>query len=578
LQIDGQRFTIELNMLRYAGQEAKMSDDTTKKKSGIFKWIIIIVALLVLTILALPLIIDANQFRPQIQSRISSALGRDARVGNMKLSLLSGAVVVDDIAISDNPSFSSAPFITAKSLKIGIEVKPLIFSKAIHITSIVLDEPIINLIRSASGKWNFSDIGNTGASGVAPGAQASGGVSEADISIKALKVNNGRIIINQGETGKPSVYDQVNIAASDLSYSSVFPFTLSAVLPGGGSLQLAGKAGPLSKTDMITTPLSANISVKRFDLVASGAVAPDSGMAGLIDFGGVISSDGTVVQSKGEAKADKLQMVKGGLPAGQPVSLGYTVNYNLAQNNGRLNDTTLQYGKAVAQLNGTLDRQGDSLFLKMKLRGTDMPVRDIKALLPAFGILLPKGASLEGGSLAVDMASEGKLDRLVTAGTVELSKSRLTGFDLGGKLSSLATLAGIQSNSETEIEKLSSGVRLSNDGIQVSNMDLIVPALGKLTGNGRVASDQALDFKMLANLKPASGIGASLARLAKVSALNIPFFVRGTASDPKFVLDAQNAAGSLLGSTTSGQGLPGGNKEIGKALGNTLRNFLNRKK
>jgi AsmA protein len=555
-----------------------MSDNTTKKKSGIFKWIIIIVALLVIAMIALPFLIDANQFKPQIQSRISSALGRDVSVGNLKLSLLSGAVAVDDIAISDNPSFSSAAFISAKSLKIGVEMKPLIFSKAIHITSIVLDEPVINLIRSTSGKWNFSDLGNAGASKSDPTAQTSGGISEPDISIKELKVNNGRVIVNQGGTGKPSVYDQVNITASDFSFSSVFPFTLSAALSGGGSLQVKGKAGPMSKTDLITTPLSAEISVKHLDLVASGAVTADSGMAGLIDFGGTLSSDGKAVQSKGEAKADKLQVVKGGSPAGQPVSLGYAVNYDLAQHNGKLSNAKLKYGKAVAQLGGTFDRQGDSLILNIKLHGADIPVQDIKALLPAFGVTLPKGASLEGGSLAADMTSEGKLEKLVTTGTVELSKSRLTGFDLGGKLSSLATLAGIKSNPETEIEKLASGVRLSNDGIQMSNLDLIIPALGELKGDGKVASDQALDFKMLANLKPAGGIGASIARLARVSALNIPFFVRGTASDPKFALDSKNAAGSLLGSATSGQGTTGGNKDVGKALGDTLRNFLNRKK
>jgi AsmA protein len=555
-----------------------MSDHTQKKKHGIFKWVLIIIAMLVIAIIALPFLIDANQFQPQLQSRVSSALGRDVKVGNLKLSLLSGAVAVDNIAISENPSFSRAPFISAKSLKIGVEMKPLIFSKAIHITSIVLDEPIIYMIRSTSGKWNFSDLGNTGASKSDPGAQTSGGISEPDISIKELKVNNGRIIVNQGGTGKSSVYDQVNIAASDLSFSSVFPFTMSAVLPGGGSVQLAGKAGPLSKTDLITTPLSADISVKRFDLVASGTVPPDSGMAGLFDFGGSISSDGKAVQSKGEAKADKLQMVKGGSPAGQPISLGYAINYDLAQNSGKLSNAKAKYGKAIAQLSGTFDRQGDSLFLNMKLHGADMPVQDLKALLPAFGVTLPKGASLEGGALAVDMASEGKIEKLVTTGTVQLSKSRLAGFDLGGKLSSLATLAGIKSNPETEIEKLASGVRLSNEGIQVSNLDLIVPALGELTGEGKVASDQALDFRMLANLKPAGGIGASIARMVKVSTLNIPFFVRGTASDPKFVLDAKNAAGSLFGSVPSGQGTKEGTKDAGKALGDTLRNLFNRKK
>jgi AsmA protein len=548
-----------------------MSENGGKKKSGILKWILAVIALLVIAVAALPFLIDANQFKPQLQSRLSSTLGREVQVGNLKLSLLSGAVAVDNISISDNPTFSSTPFVTAKSLKVGVEIKPLIFSKAIHITSIILEEPVINLIRSASGKWNFSDLGNTNASTGEPGA--SGNVSEPDFSIKELKVKNGRVIVSQGGAKKPSVYDQVNISASDFSFLSVFPFTLSAGLPGGGNLQLKGKAGPMSKTDLTMTPLSAEIAVTQLDLVASGVVQAGSGITGIIDFNGALSSDGRVAQSKGEAKARKLQVIKGGTPATQPVSLAYDVDYNLAQNSGKLGNVKVALGKASAQLNGTFTRQENSLFLNVKLHGAEMPVQDIKALLPAFGVNLPRGASLEGGALAVTLASEGKLENLVTTGTVELSRTRLTGFDLGGKLSVLAALAGIKSNPETEIEKLASAVHLSNDGIQISNMDLIVPTMGELTGGGKVAPDQALDFKMLANLKPVSGIGASLARLTKVSALNVPFFVRGTASDPKFVLDSKNAADGLLG-----QGNKEGTKDLGKSLGDTFRNFLNKKK
>jgi AsmA protein len=553
-----------------------MSGADQKKKSRILRWILIIAVLLAAAIVALPFIIDANQFKPQLQSKFSSMFGREVRVGNLKLSLLSGSVAVDDISISDNPSFSHSPFLQAKSLKVGVELKPLIFSKAVRITGISLDEPTINLIRTASGDWNFSDLGSSSASKNKPSDQKSGGLSESDISIKELTITNGRIVITQGK--KPSVYDKATIKASNLSYASAFPFSLSAALPGGGSLQLTGEAGPMNKTDMTATPLSAEISVKGFDLIASGAVTPGSGLAGHIDFNGSLSSNGRVVQSKGDANAEKLQLVKGGAPAAQLISLGYAVNYDLAQQNGKLIDAKLKYGKAVAQLNGTFDRKGDGMLLKIRLHAAAMPVQDIKALLPTIGVQLPKGATLEGGALDVDMASEGMLEKMVTAGTIELSKTRLTGFDLGGKLSMLATLAGIKSSPETDIEKLASGVRFSAEGIQVSNLVLIAPALGELTGDGKVASDRALDFRMLANLKPTGGIGGSLVRLTKSKSMKLPFFVRGTASDPKFVPDLKNAAGSLLGSFTSGQGTQEGTGDAVKDIGDTLRGLFNKKK
>jgi hypothetical protein len=202
--------------------------------------------------------------------------------------------------------------------------------------------------------------------------------------------------------------------------------------------------------------------------------------------------------------------------------------------------------------------------MKMNLRGTNMPVEDLTALFPAFGITLPKGASLQGGSLNADLTAEGPMEKMVTAGTTEISRTRLVGFDLAGKMSALARLANIQSNQQTEIEKFSSGLRLAPEGIQVSDLQLILPALGELSGAGRIARDQSLDFTMQAMLKPSGG----LARLSK--GLNIPFSVRGTASDPKFIPDMKKAAGGLLGSATSGQG-------GGAGLGNTLRDPLKKK-
>ena len=60
---------------------------------------------------------------------------------NLILSILGGAVGVDNISIADDPVFSKSPFATAKSLKVGVKLIPLIFSKQLNVTEIILDEP-----------------------------------------------------------------------------------------------------------------------------------------------------------------------------------------------------------------------------------------------------------------------------------------------------------------------------------------------------------------------------------------------------------------------------------------------------
>jgi AsmA protein len=101
---------------------------------------LITVAVLFVIILVLPLLINVNSYRPKIESEASSALGRQVTVGNLSLALFSGTVTADNVVIADDPAFSKSPFLTAKSLKIGVELMPLIFSKELKITEIVPGE------------------------------------------------------------------------------------------------------------------------------------------------------------------------------------------------------------------------------------------------------------------------------------------------------------------------------------------------------------------------------------------------------------------------------------------------------
>ncbi len=202
-------------------------------------------SLLLLVAIALPFLINVNSFRPKLESALTEALGREVKVGNLSLSILSGSVSAEDLSIADDPAFSKDPFIRAKSLKVGVEVMPLIFSKTLHVTDITLDKPEIALLRDASGKWNFSSLGNK--SEAAKPAPASGPSSTPDLSVSKLDVKDGRLSVNRANSSiKPHVYDNVDISVRDFSPTSQFPFTITANLPAGGTAKLEGKAGPIN--------------------------------------------------------------------------------------------------------------------------------------------------------------------------------------------------------------------------------------------------------------------------------------------------------------------------------------------
>src|SRR5436309_14640481 len=91
--------------------------------------VLIIVGILVVLVLVAPFLIPVNQFRPTIEEKASAALGRKVDVGNLSLSLFTGSLAADNLAIADDPKFSKSPFLTAKSIKVGVELVPLVLHK-----------------------------------------------------------------------------------------------------------------------------------------------------------------------------------------------------------------------------------------------------------------------------------------------------------------------------------------------------------------------------------------------------------------------------------------------------------------
>ena len=515
------------------------------------KIIALIVGVLIVIAIAIPFFIDANTFRPKLESELTDSLGRQVKVGNLSLSLLSGSVSADNISIADDPAFSKSAFVEAKSLKVGVEMIPLIFSKTLNVTELTLKQPEINLVKSENGeKWNFSSLGGNNTSAAKPAAPASSG-GNPNLSVAKLNINDGRLTISRAESNeKPRVYDKVNIEVTNFSFASSFPFKMTAQLPADGSLKLEGKAGPIAN-NAAATPLEAKATVQKMNLAASGFIDPAAGIAGIADYEGTVTSDGHEAKTNGTLKATNLQVVQKGSPAGKPVQVTYTVVHNLAKETGRISQCEIAMGKAVAHLNGTYDAHGKVTSINLKLNGESMPVDDLEAMLPALGVILPPKSTLKGGTLNTTMTVSGLVDKLVTVGTVKLENSALANFNLGSKLSSISALSGKSTGNDTTIQNFSSDVRVAPEGTKADNINLNVPAIGVVTGAGTVSPANELAFKLN----------------AAVGGMGIPFTVAGTTSDPKFAPDMKGMATGLL------KGLGKGNANQQNPVNNVMGLF-----
>jgi AsmA protein len=208
-------------------------------------WIGIGVGVLIVAAVALIFLIDANRFRPTLESRLSEALQRNVKLGNLSLSIFAGSFEANDLEIAEDPAFGKVPFLRAKALRIGVELKPLIFSHQLNVTGITIEKPEITLLQTPAGNWNYSSLGTSTSAPAKPESKATtaaaGGLA---LTVHRLNINDGRLTIGRTSINwKPLVLDEVNLEVLEFSPTSNFPFSLSTKVKGGGAIKLDGKAG-----------------------------------------------------------------------------------------------------------------------------------------------------------------------------------------------------------------------------------------------------------------------------------------------------------------------------------------------
>ena len=517
--------------------------------------VLIVIAAVILLLIILPYVIPVNQFRPTIEEKASAALGRKVEVGTLSLSLISGSLSAENLSIGDDPKFSPSPFLTAKSLKVGVEVLPLIFSKSLNVTGITIVEPQVTLLRSPAGVWNYSSLGGAPTASEAKSAPAktSSGAGS-DVSVQKLDLKDGRIIFGATNSQKRSIYDHVDVTASNVSAASKFPVKISVDLPGGGTFKFDGTAGPVDQTDTSLTPLDAKLDISGMNLAASGMLDPSAGLGGSLDVDATLNSRNGTAQTKGTVKLSKALLRAGGSPASVPLNVDFDTNYDLRKNAGVLNPSTVKIGGAAVHLTGTYTTAGENPVVNIKVDGQSMPAKDLAAFLPALGINMPNGASLEAGTLNINFNLTGPTDRLVTTGNVGLFSAKLAGFDLGSKMSGLESLAGLKGGKDLDIEKFTTNLRVAPDGMKADNLDMVLPSLGSVVGAGTIDAKNNLDFKMAATLtngigavaSPVSSVGGALGNSSCKGGTTVPFLVQGTTANPKFVPDAGGLAAGML--------------------------------
>lgn len=120
------------------------------------RWALVIVAAVLIAIVVPPFI-SVGFFKKQIQSTMSRALDRQVTIGRTAVRVFPPGFVLENVVISDDPTFSAEPMIRADEVSASLRLTSL-WRGRLEIAKLSLKYPSMNLVRAPDGRWNVAAL------------------------------------------------------------------------------------------------------------------------------------------------------------------------------------------------------------------------------------------------------------------------------------------------------------------------------------------------------------------------------------------------------------------------------------
>ncbi|MDH3592626.1 MAG: AsmA family protein, partial [Planctomycetota bacterium] len=348
----------------------------------------VLIALAAVAFVALPRLADVDRYRDTIRIRASERLGREVTLGDLELSWFPVfGVRVNDVAIAALPQEGEGAIVEAARIRIGARLGPLL-RRRLEVTSIVIEEPELSLIRDEDGVWNL----------LATVEQDSQRDSEngADVSFERVSIRNGRLhLVDRKDREEPL---RLSLEDIDLDLAAWTPgrplvFEADFLADGadgadGGRAEIRGRLGPWTE------------DARPVDLAVAAPALPLDALRPLFDRDSRLSlregSIGIDVKIHGDALArlaldGTLRMHEGRVAVRRPdgstanVAFGMQVNFDVAvEDLGSRVDLRLAeiaIGAHRLAFEGTWSGAKDARTVDLRLLPARLPADDLAALL-----------------------------------------------------------------------------------------------------------------------------------------------------------------------------------------------------
>ncbi len=519
--------------------------------------------------LVLPLFINVDRWRPEITAAIAERTGREVVLGKIHARLLpTAAVVVDGFQLGNPKSFGGGNLLSVHSIHAGVSLLPLLVGH-IHITSVTLERPQLNLGEDQDGLTNYTFPKDT--KSPAPGTKGADDSSSGFSldSIGSLSLENAEVALEQipSRGAKPFrtiTAHKVNVSMENITLDSgaIKQWDGDATL-GGVSVELGALAVPIM-FDSGKVKLGGGVLDVDFR-VHAGNVGEVKGKLHVAD---VTHAMTTFEISMRELNADALLASIRSTPETHHSAAAHEAlgNELLAQGKitaervawspyvgGNANAEIRVYGDRMEVMPASMVLYGGTLQFTARTDARQTPER-FSANLRLTSLDLGRMLAATSGGMKGKMTGLAEMDlqmfgstggvwqnSLTGNGKFSIRDGKLPGVSLAGAMGALAKAAGVN---ETSFSLIAGDLEIGGARVTTKETKMDSSSGTVVLGGGFSLLDQTMSFDGKATLAP-SGAGAVPIEVIsgllggvtnkQVTSISVPFSIRGTLSDPHFL-------------------------------------------
>jgi len=223
-----------------------------------------IIVLILAAVIILPLVVNPNDFKPEIQTAVKDATGRNLVIeGDLELSVFPWiGISTGKLILSNAQGFSKQNFAEIEESNIKVKLLPLL-SKQLEVNRIVLKGLVLNLAKNKQGINNWDDLTKKNSS--AATADSSANTSEdqnvpplAALAIGGISIEQAKISWDDQQQGKYTEINDVNFNLGALSFDQAIDVSLA--------LTVVNKDPAITESINFSTDLFINEQLDNFKL------------------------------------------------------------------------------------------------------------------------------------------------------------------------------------------------------------------------------------------------------------------------------------------------------------------------